>query len=117
MNVGKRDSNDSRLNRLSLRIQYLLADHIFVHTLRMQQELVAEFGISVAKVSIVRFGINNTVPHTALTDVEAKRRLGITQWHKALGSCLILRFPCGAARNVLSEDSEYGASAQTSAAF
>src|SRR5437870_8985762 len=29
VNAGKRDSNDSLLNRLTLRMQYLLADHIF----------------------------------------------------------------------------------------
>ena len=32
VNAGKRDANDSLLNRLTLRIQYRLADHIFVHT-------------------------------------------------------------------------------------
>src|SRR5689334_6201897 len=32
VNAGKRDSNDSWLNRLSLQIQYDLCDHIFVHT-------------------------------------------------------------------------------------
>jgi glycosyltransferase involved in cell wall biosynthesis len=84
VNVRKRDSNDTRLNRLSLRIQYLLADHIFVHTLRMQQELISEFDISVKKVSVIRFGINNTMPNTALTVLEAKRKFGITQRQKTL---------------------------------
>ena len=32
VNACKRDANDSWLNRLSLKIQYNLADHIFVHT-------------------------------------------------------------------------------------
>src|ERR1700746_3800939 len=32
VNAGKRDSKDTQLNRLTLRIQYRLADHIFVHT-------------------------------------------------------------------------------------
>src|SRR5688572_18435487 len=40
VNVGKRDSNDSFLNRVSLRIQYHLADHLFVHTEQMKAELV-----------------------------------------------------------------------------
>ena len=31
VNAAKRDSKDTRLNRLTLRIQYRLADHIFVH--------------------------------------------------------------------------------------
>src|SRR5206468_9706668 len=40
VNAGKRDLNDSLLNRLSLRIQYNLCCHIFVHTERMKSELV-----------------------------------------------------------------------------
>src|ERR1700733_7765085 len=32
VNAGRRDSTDTRLNRLTLRIQYGLADHVFVHT-------------------------------------------------------------------------------------
>src|SRR5438034_502215 len=32
VNAGKRDGNDTWLNRLSLRIQYRFVDHIFVHT-------------------------------------------------------------------------------------
>ena len=39
INAGIRDSNDSRLNRLTLWIQYRLADHIFVHTEQMKGEL------------------------------------------------------------------------------
>ena len=32
VNAAIRDSKDTLLNRLTLRIQYRLADHIFVHT-------------------------------------------------------------------------------------
>src|SRR5580704_214357 len=39
VNKRRRDSRDSLLNRLTLRIQYQLADHIFVHTERMKAEL------------------------------------------------------------------------------
>ena len=45
VNAGIRDSNDSRLNRLTLRIQYRLADHIFVHTEQMKRELIEEYGV------------------------------------------------------------------------
>ena len=37
VNAGKRDQNDSWLNRLSLKIQYSLSDHIFVHTDRNEK--------------------------------------------------------------------------------
>src|SRR5207249_8899721 len=82
--AGKRDSNDSRLHRLSLRVQYSLSDHIFVHTNGMKGELVADFRIPEGKVSVIPFGINNTVPNTALTPVEAKQLLGLTANDKCL---------------------------------
>ena len=78
VNAGKRDANDSLLNRITLRAQYLLADHIFVHTEKMRQELLQDFGVREEAVSVIPFGINNSVPHTDLTPGEAKRRLGIT---------------------------------------
>ena len=46
VNAGRRDSKDTRLNRLTLRIQYRLADHIFVHTEKMKLELIEEFGVA-----------------------------------------------------------------------
>src|SRR5205809_876758 len=78
VNASKRDLNDSFLNRLSLRIQYNLCHHIFVHTERMKRELKSDFRILESKVSIVPFGINNTVPNTTLSVAEAKRQLGIS---------------------------------------
>ena len=50
----------------------------------MKSELVAEFGIPGDKVSVIPFGINNTVPATALSTAEAKRQLGISNNDKAL---------------------------------
>src|SRR5262249_50220183 len=41
VNAGRRDSNDSWSNRLSLKIQYTLTDHIFVHTDGMKSELIS----------------------------------------------------------------------------
>jgi glycosyltransferase involved in cell wall biosynthesis len=84
VNVGKRDGTNSFLNRLSLKIQYQLADHIFVHTQAMKSELLVDFAVPEQKVSVIPFGINNTVPNTALTTVEAKRKLGIGQSDKAM---------------------------------
>ena len=84
VNAAKRDSNDSLLNRLTLRIQYRLADHIFVHTSRMRQELIEVFQLSADKISVIPFGINNTVPETGLTPQEAKGRLGLKGREKAV---------------------------------
>jgi len=77
VNAGKRDSNDSWMNRLSLKVQYSLSDHIFVHSERMKTELISEFDIDANKVSTIPFGINNTVPNTALSTVAAKEQLGV----------------------------------------
>src|SRR5207245_6751110 len=77
VNAGRRDSNDSALNRLTLRIQYRLADHIFVHTEAMKSELLGSFGVAERRVSVIAFGINNSVPDTDLTPESAKQRLGI----------------------------------------
>jgi glycosyltransferase involved in cell wall biosynthesis len=78
VNSGKRDSNDSWLNRLSLKIQYDLSDHIFVHTNGMKSELIADFRVAEDKVSVIPFGINNTVPNSSLSSAEAKHQLGLT---------------------------------------
>ena len=77
VNAGKRDSNDSWLNRLTLKVQYRLADHIFVHTEKMKKELLEDFRVREHAVTVIPFGINNSVPNTDLTPEQAKQRLGI----------------------------------------
>jgi D-inositol-3-phosphate glycosyltransferase len=82
VNARKRDSNDSWLNRLSLKVQYNLSDHVFVHTNGMKDQLVADFRIPEEKIGVIPFGINNTVPNTSLSNAEAKRRLGVSSGDK-----------------------------------
>jgi glycosyltransferase involved in cell wall biosynthesis len=84
VNAGKRDSNDSWLNRLSLRAQYHLCDHILVHSDKMKAELLKDFQIAESKVSVIPFGINNTVPTTSLSPADARHRLGLRQSDKTL---------------------------------
>ena len=84
VNAGRRDSRDTRLNRLTLKIQYRLADRIFVHTEKMKAELQQEFGVCGSAVTVIPYGINNAVPDTDLTAVEAKERLGIAMQEKAI---------------------------------
>lgn len=84
VNAGKRDGNDSSLNRLTLRTQYRSCDHIFVHTARMRLELVKEFRIPERRVTVIPFGINNTLPTTAMTRLEARRTLGLAEQERAL---------------------------------
>ena len=84
VNVGKRDGNDNFLNRLTLKVQYQLVDHLFVHTQQMKVELAHEFDVPHGKISVIPFGINNTVPDTALTTGGARRRLGLADSDKVL---------------------------------
>ena len=84
VNAGRRDSKDTPVNRFTLRIQYRLADHIFVHTEKMKLELTEEFGVQGARVTVIPFGINNAVPNTGITPGEAKQRLGIQDDKKAI---------------------------------
>ena len=77
INAGKRDSNDSWLNRLTLRIQYRLTDRFFVHTSEMKAELVADFHVPEQNVTLIPFGINNALPDRGLTRAEARQQLGI----------------------------------------
>ena len=84
VNAAKRDSKDTRLNRLTLRIQYRLTHHIFVHTDKMKGELIGDFGVEDEKVTIIPFGINNAVPNTSLTPAGAKERLGLRNDEKTI---------------------------------
>ena len=84
VNAGKRDANDSPLNRLTLRIQYCLSDHVFVHTEQMKSELLRDFGIDEETVTVIPFGINNAVPHTDVTPAEAREHFGIRSRDKAI---------------------------------
>jgi glycosyltransferase involved in cell wall biosynthesis len=77
VNAAKRDGHDSPLNRFTLRIQYGLCSHIFVHTPRMRDELQADFGIEGRRISVIPFGINNTSPVTNLDRPQARQRLGL----------------------------------------
>jgi glycosyltransferase involved in cell wall biosynthesis len=84
VNQAKRDSCDSWLNRITLRIQYHLCDHIFVHTRKMKSELIEDFGVKEESVTVIRHPINNAFPDTALTPSEAKRRLGLRDTDKTM---------------------------------
>ena len=84
VNAGKRDSTDSLVNRLSLRVQYRLTDHIFVHTEKGKLELGEEFGVQPSRVSVIPFGINNSVPKTSISQHDAKKRLGIYDDRKTI---------------------------------
>ncbi len=84
VNQARRDAKDSWLNRATLKIQYQLCDHIFVHTQKMKSELCQDFEVAETAVTVIRHPINNAFPDTELTPVEAKRRLGLNEGEKAV---------------------------------
>lgn len=84
VNIGKRDGHDTFFNRLTLKFQYGLCDHIFVHTNKMRDELTNEFAVPLARTSVIPLGINNSVPNTSLTTEQARAQLGIHPGEKAM---------------------------------
>lgn len=110
VNAGVRDSTDSFVNRFTLKTQYRLSDHIFVHTDKMKRELIDDFGVREEAVTVIPFGINNSVPNTDLTPAEARRRLGIAEDDKTIlffgniGPYKGLEYLVEAFRDVLTRD-------------
>jgi D-inositol-3-phosphate glycosyltransferase len=84
VNQARRDAKDSWLNRVTLRIQYQLCDHIFVHTEKMKEELCQDFDVAEKAVTVIRHPVNDAFPDTELTPAEAKRRLGLKDDEKAI---------------------------------
>jgi D-inositol-3-phosphate glycosyltransferase len=84
VNQARRDAKDSWLNRVTLRIQYQLCDHIFVHTEKMKEELCQDFDVAEKAVTVIRHPVNDAFPDTELTPAEAKRRLGLEDDEKAI---------------------------------
>lgn len=84
VNVNSRDAKDSQLNRFTLKVQYRLADHIFVHTLRMKTELLQRYHVRAAAVTIIPYGVNNAVPVTELTSIGARERLDVHKHEKII---------------------------------
>ena len=84
VNRSRRDSKDSLLNRITLGIQYRLADYVFVHTEKMKTDLIQEFHVYANRIGVIPYGINNAVPNTELSPLEARRRLGIPAGQKTV---------------------------------
>jgi len=84
VNQAKRDSRDTRLNRITLRIQYRLTHRIFVHTEKMKTELLEDFGVADQSVVVISYPINNAFPDSELTPSAAKAQLGLDESNKTI---------------------------------
>jgi D-inositol-3-phosphate glycosyltransferase len=113
VNTAKRDGCDSWFNRFTLRFQYGLCHHIFLHTEKMRAELQRDFRVPEQKTSVIPFGINNTLPATNLTRVEARRLMGLSARDKTIlffGNIAPykgLEYLIDAFRAISAEDSDY----------
>jgi len=77
INIGRRDSKDGFLNRLTLKLEYRLVDHIFVHTDKMKDELFTDFGVRDEAITVLVHPLNVAVPETGISPRAAKEQLGI----------------------------------------
>jgi glycosyltransferase involved in cell wall biosynthesis len=84
VNVRARDGGDSWYNRATLKFQYRCCDHFFLHTERMKAELIRDFGVPDYKTSVIPFGINRTVPDTALTTAQSRVKLNLKADEKVM---------------------------------
>jgi len=113
VNSGRRDARDTLANRLTLKMQYRLCDQIFVHTARMKEELVEDFGVSETAVTVIPYGINNAVANTSLTPADAKKHFGIDAGEKTLlafgniGPYKGLEYLAAAFDKLLAKDARY----------
>lgn len=84
VNAARRDGNDSLLNRLTLRIQYRLVNHIFVHTEKMKSELIQEYGVKENSVTVMPYPVTDVLPDTNLSCAHAKQRCGVGADNKTM---------------------------------
>ena len=84
INEKERDGNDDWLNRFTLNILYRLADHIIVHTVMMKNELMNAFRVRTEKITVIKFGINEFIPTSDLTFIDAKKKLGLEHFKTLL---------------------------------
>jgi len=75
INAAERDGNDTLINKLSLKFMYKIVDHLIVHTKEMKWQLIEEYYVRDSKVTVISFGINNLVPKSELTRIQAIKKL------------------------------------------
>jgi glycosyltransferase involved in cell wall biosynthesis len=80
----ERDGGNNILNRASLKASYGMMDHVFVHTAKMKDQLIRDFGADQDKITVIPFGINNIVPKSDIGGTEARARLQLGAHEKVL---------------------------------
>jgi D-inositol-3-phosphate glycosyltransferase len=78
VDADERDARGNALGRLSLRVMYAMADHVFVHTERMKQQIAQRFAVEPQNITVIPFGMNTVMPKAGVTSEDARRQLGCT---------------------------------------
>ena len=84
INYRKLVGQDSIINNLTLRFMYIIVDHIFVHTEVMKAELTNGYKVAADKITVVPFGVNDVIPITDLTTLQARNKLSIENGRKVI---------------------------------
>ena len=77
VDADARDGTSSWAKRSSLKFMYWIVDHIIVHTTKMRDQLVTDFGLPPLKISVIPHGVMTALPETAMTVSQARERLGL----------------------------------------
>jgi glycosyltransferase involved in cell wall biosynthesis len=77
VNADARDGKSTWSRHASLGFFYRHVDHLIVHTSKMREQLVKDFAVSEAKISVIPHGVMSCVPETALTREAARQKLGL----------------------------------------
>lgn len=78
------ESRGSLLDRISRKCLYSWVDHIIVHTKETKRDLQYGYGVSDKRVTIIPHGINNKVKVVGLSQVEGRKKLGISSDKKVI---------------------------------
>jgi glycosyltransferase involved in cell wall biosynthesis len=76
-NVLPHGRRDSRLFRWIYRWIYSFPHEIIAHTKQVAEELAEDFGVDPSRISIISIGLNEEMPHTALSVAESRQHLGL----------------------------------------
>jgi len=58
---------------------YQVPDLLLVHTRRARQQLIEEFGVAESRIHLTSLGLNEEMPVTGMTSLEARNRLGFDE--------------------------------------
>jgi D-inositol-3-phosphate glycosyltransferase len=72
------------VHKVSLRLLYKVADHLFVHTESMRGELSKAFRVPVNRVTVVPLGLNDVIPAPSAMPATAREKLELDPEARAL---------------------------------